>query len=104
MKGAIAMTDTITSETPRATTFSAPDISCGGCANAIQRAVGTISGVADVAVDVTAKTVTVRHDAAVGETDLLNTLDRAGFPASVIPAGMGKEGTAVTTSCSCCQG
>ena len=98
------MTETTTSGTPRSTTFSAPDITCGGCANAIRRAVGTISGITDVAVDIAAKTVTVRHDATVGEVSLLTTLDRAGFPASVIKASVGEEGAAATISCSCCQG
>jgi copper chaperone len=104
MKEAKAMTETTTTRASRATTFSAPDISCGGCANAIRRAVGAISGVADVAVDVTAKTVTVQHDAAVGEADLLQTLNRAGFPASVLQADGGEDETAATASCSCCHG
>lgn len=84
------MTDTTENNALQATTFSATDISCGGCANAIHRAVGTISGVAGVAVDVAAKTVTVHHDATTGEANILNTLDRAGFPALVIKAGVGE--------------
>ena len=63
------------------TTFSAPDISCGGCANAIKNALGRVDGVSDIAVDVDRKLVTVVGDA---PTDtVLATLDRAGFPATV---------------------
>ena len=62
------------------TTFSAPDIECGGCANAIKKALGAISGVAEVAVDVDTKNVAVTHDASVTPETLTAALDRAGFP------------------------
>jgi copper chaperone len=65
------------------TTLSAPDIHCGGCANAIKNALGKTPGVSDVAVDVDAKTVTVTHDAPVAA--LTDALDRIGFPATALP-------------------
>lgn len=66
------------------TTFSAPDISCGGCANAIKRALGNTPGVSEVAVDVADKSVTVIHeDTQAPVATILATLDRAGFPATV---------------------
>jgi len=62
------------------TTFSAPDIVCGGCANSIQRALGGIPGVQNVQVDIEAKTVTVTHDPGqVPRESLADALDDAGF-------------------------
>jgi len=62
------------------TTFSVPDIVCGGCAAAIKKALGGIAGVSDVAVDIDAKTVAVSHNADVSSKSLESALDRAGFP------------------------
>jgi copper chaperone CopZ len=64
------------------TTLSAPDIHCDGCANAIKKALGKTPGIADVAVNVEAKTVTVTHDAPL--PTVTETLDKIGFPATVV--------------------
>lgn len=64
------------------TTVTAPDIVCGGCAGAIKKALGGVEGVAHVEVDIETKVVTVEHNAGVGRDTILETLDRAGFPAS----------------------
>ena len=74
--------------------FSAPDIECGGCANAIKKAVGSLTGVESVSelrsprsanvADIATKTVAVQHDEDISETELIAALDRAGFPATVI--------------------
>lgn len=65
------------------TTFSAPDIQCGGCARSIQKALGGVVGIAAVSVDVDAKTVTVEHDPDLASTAAIATrLDHAGFPAA----------------------
>jgi len=62
------------------TTFSAPDIVCGGCVSSIQRALGGIPGVQNVQVDIEAKTVTVTHDPGqVPRESLADALDDAGF-------------------------
>lgn len=63
------------------TTFSAPDIDCQGCANAIKNALGRVQGIATVSVDVEKKTVQVNHEAPM-ET-VLAALDKAGFPAQI---------------------
>lgn len=89
------------------TTFLAPDIVCGGCANAIRKALGAIPGVSAVAVNVDSKQVTVTHDSASAAPDALTAmLDRAGFPTTVESSGpqAGSEKVAAETSgCSCCK-
>lgn len=67
---------------PDKTTLTAPDIVCGGCANAIKNAFGRVPGVSDVEVDVAAKQVTVGHEADLTRDQLVKVLDDAGFPAS----------------------
>ncbi len=62
------------------TTFIAPGISCQGCANTIEKALGEIPDVASVQVDVPARRVTVRHDEHVGRKTLEGALTRAGYP------------------------
>jgi len=64
------------------TTLTAPDIVCGGCANAIKNALGRVSGVNEVDVDVTTKQVTVGHEAELTRDQLVKVLEDAGFPAS----------------------
>jgi len=66
------------------TSFSAPDIECDGCANAIKNAVGKLSGVSAVNVDVQNKRVQIQHDDSIPADSLSDALDRAGFPAEVV--------------------
>jgi copper chaperone CopZ len=57
------------------------EISCQGCANAIKKAVGKLSGVESVEVDVPTQTVTVRHDqASAPKSAVVDAMDKAGFP------------------------
>lgn len=63
------------------TKFSVPDITCGGCANSIKNALGKVSGIEKVEVDVAAKIVTVEHTEAVSREKLADVLDNAGFTA-----------------------
>ena len=62
------------------TTVTAPDITCGGCANAIKNAFGRVDGVSEVDVDVAAKQVTVRHEPSIDRNRIVSVLDQAGFP------------------------
>ncbi len=63
------------------TELKAPDIECDGCANAIKKALGTVPGVAEVEVDIDAKTVSVKHDAQTAPREVIaSRLDKAGFP------------------------
>lgn len=57
----------------------APEIVCGGCAAAIENALGKIGGVSRVAVDVDAKTVSVEHNTEVSREKIVEALDEAGF-------------------------
>ena len=62
-------------------TFSVPDVSCGHCKSAIESTLRPLDGVAQAAVDVDAKTVTVQYDdAAVSRERLVAELDEAGYP------------------------
>ena len=61
-------------------TLTAPDIVCGGCANAIKKALGALPGVAGVSVDIATKQVTVTYGTTVTRDALVAALDRAGFP------------------------
>jgi len=63
----------------KTTTFTVPDIMCGGCASAIQKALGSTEGVSQISVDVAAKPVTVTHDEKATPEAIALTLDRAGF-------------------------
>ena len=69
----------------KTTTFSAPDIECGGCAASIQKALNGLSGLISLAVDIEAKTVTATHDPELLSVEaLLTRLDHLGFPATTL--------------------
>lgn len=56
------------------------DIHCEGCAASIQRSLGKLSGVREVAVDVAAKRIAVDFDeGATSETSLRERLAAVGF-------------------------
>lgn len=73
--------DSMTPSQSMTATFVAPDIECGGCAVSIQKALGRLSGVQDVAVDVSAKTVTVLFEGNRNSREqLIQTLTEIDFP------------------------
>lgn len=64
-------------------TYQVPDVSCGHCKMAIEKAVGAMSGVSLVDVDVEAKSVSIAFDeGAVSEDAILATLADEGYPAA----------------------
>lgn len=71
--------ETMNTET---TVFTAPDIVCGGCANAIKRAVGNLAGVSKVEVDVPTKKVSVEHDEKISRDQIALALEKSGFATS----------------------
>ncbi len=64
-----------------ATKLSVPGIVCDGCASAIKNALGKVSGINSVEVDVGKKVVTVEHEEEIGREKLAEVLDDAGFEA-----------------------
>ena len=62
-------------------TYTAPDISCEHCQHAIEVAVGALSGVQAVQVDIPSKEVAVRYDPArVTTSQIESTLEEEGYP------------------------
>ena len=62
-------------------TYSVPDVSCGHCKMAIEKAVGALEGVSSVDVSVEGKTVDIDFDEGrVEETSILETLEDTGYP------------------------
>ena len=82
--------------------FKVEGISCHGCAASIKDALNSL-GVSDVAVDVSAKTVSVRHDPRLDDAHIEQALKAAGYPASKIePGAHACCGASKVTSC--CSG
>lgn len=63
----------------KTTEVTTPEIVCGGCASSIKKALGNVSGVSDVEVDVASKKVTVKHGENVSRENIVEALDRAGY-------------------------
>jgi copper chaperone CopZ len=61
--------------------FSVPGMTCGHCEAAVKGEVGKVSGVADVAVDLDTKIVTVTGDA-LDTVAIVAAIDEAGFEAT----------------------
>ncbi len=62
------------------TTLVAPDISCEHCQHAIKSAIGKIDGVANVTVDIAAKTVHVEYNPKlVTQAKIEEVLDDVGY-------------------------
>lgn len=62
----------------------APDISCEGCANAIQRALNRLDGVERVQVDVPSQDVIVEYrESKVSREQILTQLSNAGYDATL---------------------
>lgn len=64
------------------TELKVPDITCGGCAGSIKKALGNVQGVNQVDIDIATKTVTVQHDKGLPREEIVKVLDRVGFPTS----------------------
>ena len=59
-------------------TYKVPDVSCSHCQAAISRAVGALSGVETVEVDLESKTVTITGEP-LDEQALVAAIDDAGY-------------------------
>lgn len=63
----------------KTTTMTANGITCGGCANAVKKAVSAVPGVTSVEVEVSTKKVTVTHRDDVARTTVEDAVRKAGF-------------------------
>lgn len=63
------------------TTLSVPDMSCNHCKATVEAALGAVPEAGAVTVDLTARKVEVAGSAPAA--DLINALDKAGYPATV---------------------
>lgn len=61
-----------------ALTFTVPGMTCGHCEAAVKGEVGKVAGVADVAVDLGTKIVTVQGEG-LDEAAIVAAIDEAGF-------------------------
>src|SRR5271157_334846 len=64
------------------TRFTAPDITCEGCAGTIKKALGAIPGVSNVSVDVATKAVTIDHGEGVARAAIDAALKGVGYAAA----------------------
>jgi copper chaperone len=62
------------------TLLSVPDMSCGHCKASVEAALGTISGMSPVSVDLATRQISVAGPAAAA----VAALDAIGFPATVV--------------------
>lgn len=60
--------------------FRSPEIECDGCAHSIKIALGRMTGVHSVAVDVPTKQIAVEYASPATEEQIFATLDNIGFP------------------------
>ncbi len=67
------------------TTFTAPGITCEGCAGTIKKTLSSVPDVSEVSVDVSTKTVTIRHGEGVRLEAMKDALARVGYPVSDAP-------------------
>ena len=63
----------------KTTVLTVPDMMCGHCEKAIRTALSKVEGVGEIAVDLTAKTVTVSHAETVTVQTLLDTVAAEDF-------------------------
>ncbi|NHB77416.1 heavy-metal-associated domain-containing protein [Rhodobacter calidifons] len=64
------------------TTLSVPDMSCGHCKAAVEAALSAVPQIGAVSIDLASRTVTLSGPAPLA--DVLQALDRAGYPAQVV--------------------
>lgn len=62
------------------TTIQVVNLHCQGCACNVQDTVERMKGVEAVQVDLANRAVTVNHDGTANTTEIIQTLDRMGYP------------------------
>lgn len=61
------------------TTYSVSGMTCGHCVGAVEKAVGGLAGVSNVAVDLASGSVTVESDAPLDRAAVAAAIDEAGY-------------------------
>ena len=87
-------------------TFNVPSISCGHCVRTIRTALGGVTGVQQVAVNIDIKQVEVIYDpATVSEAQMKATLAEVDYPVIEAGAEQPEEFALVAdgASCGCCR-
>ena len=92
------MTDSATNTFNRIARYRVEGMDCAGCAAKIDTAVRRMSGVSDVAVSVTAGTMTVHHDATSDLTAIEKKVRGLGYSVAALSAE-----TAPASSPACCD-
>lgn len=68
-------------------TYTVVGMTCEHCVKAVTEEVGGITGVSDVAVDLTSGTVTVASAEPLAEADVRAAVEEAGYELAASPAG-----------------
>ncbi len=75
-------------------------MNCGSCVGRVERALASRSGVTRAEVNLATASATVEHDGTVTASDLVETLEQAGYPARIVETRL----TVQNMSCASCVG
>ena len=77
------------------TVLAVPGMHCAGCISKIERGMKDVPGVAAARVNLSARQVTIRHDPAMKDRDLVTALERIGFESEPRKAAQAQDHSAV---------
>ncbi|QZP07175.1 heavy metal translocating P-type ATPase [Caenibius sp. WL] len=77
------------------TVLAVPGMHCAGCISKIERGMKDLPGVATARVNLSARQVTIRHDPAMKDRDLVTALERIGFESELRKAVQAQDHSAV---------
>ena len=77
------------------TVLAVPGMHCAGCISKIERGMGEVAGIASARVNLSAKQVTIHHDAAMKPRDLVQALDQIGFESELRKDALARNPSAV---------
>lgn len=63
----------------KTTTLTAEGMTCGGCVNAVKKALASVPGVSSVDVELSTKKVTISHGDSVTQREVEQAVRKAGF-------------------------
>ena len=65
-------------------TFSIRGMTCSSCSNAIQTALGDLTGIRKVNIDVIGNSAVIEHDGSLVVSDIINTIESVGYDATQV--------------------